>query len=213
MAWFKVIFDGFELVPTHWFHHWFQLWFHPLRFLADIFPSRGSWGLKFLLGVGDIGGYVSPKWEPLGCIIKETTAILNPEANHAIFALIIYSRLLIYAMMSRADTPLSMRTTKITSRCSSEHAQSRLGLHYIFMPTYLCVKVEQGGGASVLAAILAKIRNFKSQSLSAFSIQNTSLHLITYANELQSWTRRWGFHVGGHFGENLNFPTLITQRS
>ena len=97
MAWIKVIFDGFELVPTYWFHHWFQHWFHPQRFLTDIFLSSRSWELKFLLGVGDIGGYVPLKWRPSGCIIKGTTAIWNPEGNHAIFALIIYSRLLIYA--------------------------------------------------------------------------------------------------------------------
>ena len=86
--------NWFQLIGTHWFQHWF----HPQRFLADIFPSGGSWGLKILLGVGDIGGYVLPKQQPSRCIIKEITGILNLEENHAIFALIIYSCLLIYAV-------------------------------------------------------------------------------------------------------------------
>ena len=85
MAWIKVIFDGFELVPTDWNSLVLTL-VPPHRFLADIFPSRGSWGLKFLLGVGDIGGYLPPKRQPSRCIINEITGILNPEANHAIFA-------------------------------------------------------------------------------------------------------------------------------
>ena len=115
--------NWFQLIGTHWFQHWFQ----PQRFLADILPSRGSWELKFLLGLGDIGGYVPPKRQPSRCIINEVTGILIPEANHAIFALIIYSRLLIYVMTSYGSFAYEFRLLELsrTSRFMPNLARFR----------------------------------------------------------------------------------------